>query len=397
MSTKPLERSDDDLALSLVRGDLLFRFQRRIGLIPAEGLGLVRRALFWSLFAWLPVAAWAWYAGRVMSPLADEPLLAHFGVQVRCLVAIPLLILAEGPAHGITTRLLPHFVRSGLVSGTQIPAFRAAIVAAAKMRDATLPWVAMIGVVLALNTIAELANRSHEVAWGLERGTSSTSLGFGALWFLYIARPIHLALLVAWFWRIVLVWSLFRRIAKLDLSLVPTHPDRAGGLGFLEQIPKIFAPVVLALSAVLAARWAHDVVHHGVHVHDLRMQMGAFVLLAVLLFASPLLAFVPLMARTKRRSLLEYATLVGHHGRMVRDRWIVGTKLDDDALLSAPELGPVADTGAAYDAVAAMRVLLIGKATIVPLLIAAALPLIPVLAIEIPITKILAALAKAVI
>lgn len=44
-----------------------------------------------------------------------------------------------------------------------------------------------------------------------------------------------------------------------------------------------------------------------------------------------------------------------------------------------------------------MRVLPIGKATVAPLLFAAVLPLIPVLAIEIPITKILGALVKAVI
>jgi hypothetical protein len=103
------------------------------------------------------------------------------------------------------------------------------------------------------------------------------------------------------------------------------------------------------------------------------------------------------MAKTKRQALLDYAALVGRHGRLVRDRWIVGEKVDDNGLLSAPELGPVADTGPVYDSVAAMQALLIGKATVAPLLIAAVLPLIPVLAIEIPIKNILAALAKALI
>jgi hypothetical protein len=47
--------------------------------------------------------------------------------------------------------------------------------------------------------------------------------------------------------------------------------------------------------------------------------------------------------------------------------------------------------------VASMQVLLIGKAAVLPLLLAAAVPLIPVVAIEIPIATILRALAKAVI
>jgi hypothetical protein len=396
MSNERRDDIPDDLAVSLIRGDLLYRLQKRLGLMPRDGLGLARRAMFWALLAWLPVAVWAWYMGRAMPSPAAEPLLAHFGVQVRCLVAIPLLILAEGQAHRVTMRVLPHFVSSGLIPEAEVPAFRKTLGAAVKLRDATTPWLLMIGVVLAFNSVAEVLQRSHEVTWDLESGAPA-SLGFGALWFLYVARPIHLALLVAWLWRVVLLSSLFRRIVKLDLALVPTHPDRAGGLGFLEGTPGMFAPVVLALGAVLASRWAHDVVYHGVHVQDLRLQMGAFVVVAVALFSAPLLMFVPLMAKTKRRALLDYSALVGRHGRLVRDRWIAGRELEDDSLLNAPELGPIADTGPLYDAVAAMRVLPIGKMTVAPLLVAALLPIILVLAIEIPIKQILGALVKAVI
>ena len=56
----------------MVRNDLIFRAQRRVGLIPANGLGVVRRAIFWSLFAWLLIAAWTWYQGRISVPTADE-------------------------------------------------------------------------------------------------------------------------------------------------------------------------------------------------------------------------------------------------------------------------------------------------------------------------------------
>ena len=135
MTNESREQAYEDFLLSIVRGDVLFRLQRKVGLIPAGGLGLVRRAIFWSLLAWVPVAVWAWMEGRAVPPLAEEPLLGHFGVQVRCLVAIPLLILAEGPAHAMTMRILPHFVRSGLVEDSQIPAFRAALAGAARVRD----------------------------------------------------------------------------------------------------------------------------------------------------------------------------------------------------------------------------------------------------------------------
>ena len=56
-------------------------------------------------------------------------------------------------------------------------------------------------------------------------------------WYLYVARPDYLTLALAWLWRIVLAFVLFKRLAALPLLLVPTHPDRVGGLGFLESIP----------------------------------------------------------------------------------------------------------------------------------------------------------------
>src|SRR5262249_55049895 len=106
--------ADPDLALSLVRDDPPFRSLRKIGLVPAKGLGPARRAVFFALLAWLPLAIWAWQAGRALPGAPGEPLLQHFGVQVRCLLAIPILILAQGFAHKTTTRLIPWFERSGV-------------------------------------------------------------------------------------------------------------------------------------------------------------------------------------------------------------------------------------------------------------------------------------------
>jgi hypothetical protein len=387
---------DAALELSLVRGDLLFRLQRRIGLIPPGGLGLVRRAVFWSLVAWLPTALWAVYAGRAIPGEAAEPLLAHFGIHARFLVAVPLLILAEGPAHALAAWLLPHFVQSGVVPQGELGKFRAVIAATAKLRDATLPWVMMAGVVVAFATTSEIVYHSHEIDWAVEGGGAG-HWGFGALWYLYVGRFVYLTLVLGWLWRLVLVFVLLRRIARLDLSIVPTHPDRTGGLGFLERLPAVFAPVALAIGVVLAARWAHDAVYHGLVLQSLKVEMIAFVVLALAVFLLPLAAFAGPLKRAKKQALLDYGALVGRHGRLVRERWIEGKTLDDDALLNAPELGPVVDIAAAYDAVKAMRAVPIGKTAIVPIAAAAAAPLLAVLALQVPVGELLLKLLKALV
>jgi hypothetical protein len=373
---------------SLVRDDAAFRLQRRLGLIPAHGLGIVRRAVFWSLLAWLPIAVWAVTTGRATSAGANEPLLAHFGIHARFLLAVPLFVIGEGVLHARMQHLLPQFLTSGIVPQERMPELRAAVESVARLRDATLPWVVIVALVLSGLTLADVVHHAHEVDWAVETG-AKTTLGFGGWWFLYVGRPIFLTLLLAWLWRLVLLFVLMRRIGRLELCLVPTHPDRAGGLGFLATFPGALAPVVFAISAVVAARLAHEVVYHDVTVRSMQLQMGLFVVAAVALFLLPALPLVGPLARTKRRALREYGALVAQHDRLVHERWIEGREVREEALLAAPELGPVADVAALYGSVREMRTIPLTKAAVAPLVLAAVLPMLAVLSIQVPVRDLL--------
>jgi len=377
-----------ELALSLVRGDALFRLQRRIGLVPAEGLGVGRRAIFFALLTWAPIAVWAALAHRALPGTVAEPLLQHFGVHIRCLVAIPLFIVAEGVGHALTTRLIPFLATSGLVRESDRPRLREILRGAAHLRDSTLPWVAVAALVVAWTLLSPNPAELHEVVWADESGPRPR-MGFGGFWFLYVARPIYAALLLGWVWRVGLLFVLFSRIAALGLQIVPTHPDGAGGLGFLEQLCVVWSPVVLGISSVLASRWAHEVVYHDVAVRSLRLPMLAFGGLALVLFLSPLLVWMPRLGAAKRAALLEYSALVGRHGRLVRRRWILREPVDDSGLLAAPEIGPVADTLALYEAVRKMRALPVGRQALSAIVLPAALPMLGVVAIEVPVKELL--------
>jgi hypothetical protein len=376
---------------SLVRNDALLRAQRAIGLVPREGLGVGRRALILAGITWLPIAVWALWQGRAISGSVDEPLLNHFGIHVRALLAIPLLVLAEGVSHGVTTRLMPQFLRSGLVPDSERAKFLAVLRAARRLSEQTLPWVVVAGIVVAVTLVAPGPAANHELIWA---GDPQHVAGFGAFWFSWVLRPIFTALLVVWLWRLFLAFLTCARLARLDLRLVPTHPDGAGGLGFLEALPIAFSPVVLAVSVVLASRWSHDVLYHGVHVNELRMPMIAMGVVLALLFLSPLRPWRKALMGAKRNAELEYGALVAEHGRLVRRRWILGEDVGDAPVLSAPELGPVADTITLYEATRKMRAVPIGRRSLFAVLLPAALPQVVVLAIEIPIKDLLLGLLK---
>jgi len=112
--------------------------------------------------------------------------------------------------------------------------------------------------------------------------------------------------------------------------------------------------------------------------------MIAFVILVVVLFLSPLFMFIGPLFRAKKQALLDYGVLIGRHGRLVRERWIEEKDVGDEEILNAPELGPVADTTSLYEAVTRMRTVPLGKSSVAPLILAAALPMIVVLAIQVP-------------
>ena len=386
--------SESDLGISLVRDDLLFRIQRRIGLIPSRGLGTVRRAIFFALLAWLPIVVWAGYTGRALSGVADEPLLQHFGIHVRFLIAVPLLILGEGVAHGLTAKLIPYFLTSGLVRDGQREAFREVIQGIVRLRNSTLPWVSIATIIVAWLVFAPPVSEEHELVWAHVDASAPFDVGFGGWWLIYVARPIFVALLVLWLWRLMLLFLLLKRIATLDLAIVPTHPDRSGGLGFIEKLPTAFSLFAFAVSAVVASRLAHEVVYHGVHVQSLRLLVGVFLVVLVMLCLSPLAVFIPKLAAAKSRALLEYGDLVGQHGRLVHGRWILGEPVDEHPLLQAPEIGPVADTLSLYEAVTKMRAAPIGKAALLTIALPAAIPMLALFAIQVPIKDLLLKIAE---
>jgi len=377
----------------LTRGDAFYRLQRSMGLIPAEGSGLVRRALFWTALAWLPIMLWALITHRALPGQTPEPLFAHFGVHARLLIAVPLLILAEGPASRLTAELLQRFVSSGVVPESERKHYADALKEAIRWRDTVWPWLVMLAVAIALGSYSHTLDRVHEVDWAQGE---APGFGFGGYWYLYVGRTIFLTLVLGWLWRVGLLAWLLSRIARMRLALVPSHADRIGGLGFLERLPAAFAPLAFAVSVVLASRWAHDAVYHGLSLISVKIEMLAFVVLCVVVFCAPLLVFHGVLKRVRHRALFDYGTLVGRQGRAVHARWIEQRKLDD-ALFDAPELGPVADTNALFDAVKAMRTLPIGKASVLPVVLAAALPMLAVLAMQIPVATLLKRLLGAIL
>jgi hypothetical protein len=393
----PDKTASPDVSFDLLRNDLLLRWQRKLRIAPPQGLGVVRRAVFFALLTWLPIMLWAVLNDRLVHADTGEPLFKHFGIHVRCLVAIPLFILAEAMAAGVLQKIVAQFRLTDIVSDEQEAAFAAVLNGVARLRDSSLPWMVVFGLAFAWIVGNPVHSDAHELSWA----AAGADYGFGGWWFLYVAKPIFVILLLGWLWRIALVILLFQRIANMDLSLVPSHPDRCGGLGFLKKLPMALFLVTFAVSAIIASRWMHDVLYHGQTLAALKAPFAVFVVAWSALMLSPLLLFAPRIAAMKGQALLTYGRLIGAHGRLVHQRWILDETVTSETaagdILAAPELGPVVDISAIYDAVEKVTPVPIGKSSIMLVLIPIILPMLLVISQQIPIRDLLLKLLKTLV
>jgi hypothetical protein len=162
----------------------------------------------------------------------------------------------------------------------------------------------------------------------------------------------------------------------------------------VERFPTAFSLVVFVLAGVIAAGWPHDAEFHGLDVHSLYPMMAAGLAFALVFFLSPYLVFAGPLRRAKKQALLDYGALVARHASTVRSKWILGEAKGDDPLLSAPEIGPVADTLSLYEAVSRMRPVPLGKAAALAIALPVLIPFLGVLALQIPVKDLLKQLAK---
>jgi len=186
------------------------------------------------------------------------------------------------------------------------------------------------------------------------------------------------------------IWVRFLgAMSKLDLSLVATHPDHAGGLGFVGVGQTAWILLVLAISIVLAGSFADAVIYGDSHVMDFKFPIAAYAGVVLVAVIWPLFKFRKRLALARFTGMLEYGALVHDHHLAFDRKWIGGSATPDGNLLGNPDASSLADTSAGYELVSAMRTLPLAVKDLMPIVVAVALPMIPLFAIEIPLAEIL--------
>jgi hypothetical protein len=363
---------------SLILGGPVFQFLRKCHLEGDHLELLKRRLLIITLVAWLPLLVLATLGsiGRNSSGLS---FFHDVEVHVRFLIALPVLIVAEWVVHSRIGPVVRRFVERRIVSLEDLPRFERAIESAVQLRNSIPVECSLL---LFVYTVG-LWVWNHRI--GLDTATwyavpggrwHLTSAGF---WYVFISIPILQFILLRWYLRFFIWYRFLWQVSRLNLHLVPTHPDRCGGLAFLGKSVYAFGPILFAQGAMLAGVIAERVLYGGVSLLSFKLQAGGFVVFFVLAILGPLLMFTPQMARAKRKGLADYGLLAQRYVDSFEQKWVLDNPALSGELLGSGDIQSLADLGNSYAMVRDMRPVPFGLEDISRLAAATAAPLLPLL------------------
>jgi hypothetical protein len=210
-----------------------------------------------------------------------------------------------------------------------------------------------------------------------------------------VSIPIYQFLVYRWLWRTFIWCNFFRRVLKLDLQLIPTHPDRAGGLGFLGETHRLFAIFIFAYAATASAMASREVLFDKVQIQTYKIPIAALIVIMLLFFLGPLFMFAPALLRTRRKALHEYSTLGCTLGRLYDRKWVHAMTPAAESILSTSDNTSLANYSRDYELVDRMRVFPFDPRLAVGLALAGLIPMVPLLATVMPMQEIFKLVLKA--
>lgn len=373
---------------SLAVGGPLYETYLRTHL-AAPPLGLVhRRLLTYFLITWVPLCLLAAFdargAGVTVSFLRDV------AVHTRLLVALPLFIVAEPFVHQRLTAVVRQFLDRELIAPSDLQRFAAAVISSMKLRNSAMLEIAVLLVAFIGGQWAWESRVSLTVGtWYNNRAAEGSTLTLGGRWYAFVSLPLFRFLALRWLVRLIVVWYRFLwLVSRIPLRLNALHPDRTGGLGFLNTSVFAFAPILVANTSLLSAMVAQRIWHEGAALPQFKMEILGVVVVLMLLVLLPQTFFAIQLERTWRAGGGEYGILGSRYVEGFRRKWLGVHPHTRESLVGSADIQSLADLSNAYAIIRDMYLVPITKNTILRLGLLTIMPLLPLVLTMVPLEHI---------
>ena len=372
---KTLNSETEDF--SLVLGGPLFQLLRKAHL-EGDALELLhRRIIACILLAWVPLAVLSMLSG-IRGGSGRIPFFTDIEVHARFLIALPILIGAELLVHSRLRPVVRRFLEWRIVLPEQRPIFQKAIDSALRLRNSVVVELALIVVVYTVGLLIWSRRMDFGLVTWFALPGSRWNLTPAGYWYVFVSLPVFQFILLRWYMRLLIWFRFLWQVNRIDLNLVPTHPDRCGGLSFLGKSSYAFAPILVAQGVILSGVVAGRVLYRGESLRSFRFEIAGLIVFLVVAVLAPLLMFSRRMARARRKGLADYGLFAQRYVETFDQKW-VRSSYPSGELLGSGDIQSLADLGNSYQIVREMRTVPFGLQDISRLAIATAAPLSPLL------------------
>ena len=373
-----MNRLGEPTDFSLVLGGPLYQLLRRAHLEGGHLELLYRRIFVITAIAWLPLLLLA-----ALNPFAASggrlDFLHDVEVHVRFLVALPVLIAAELIVHSRLSPIVRRFVERRIVLPEDFPRFERAIASAMRLRNSVVGEVILLAFAYTFGLWVWHSRVNLGTAtWYADAG-GRWALTPAGIWYVFVSIPIVHFILLRWYMRFFIWFRFLWQVNRINLNLIPSHPDRCGGIAFLGKTSYAFGPILFAQGALLAGVVASRVLYKGESLLSFKLQIFGFIVLFVVVILGPLVMFSPRMGAAKRKGLAEYGLTASRYVESFQQKWVVNEASHSDELLGSGDIQSLADLGNSYGLVRDMRLVPFGLDDISRLAAVTAAPFLPLL------------------
>lgn len=375
---------DDNINLEFsLFGGLLHQLGIRSGLIRNQP-NSIRLGFVLSLLAWGVLMILAFFQGFGQKMFS----LPMIGVHVRFLVAIPLFCICETLVIQHIRDFVRHLVHAGLVPETELPNLASNIDRIHRIKKSLLPEAVIFIIVLLSSLIGIISGKT--VGWAELFSGHFNGHILVQDWYLFFCLPLFRFLLLRWVWQLGLWWYFLWTLQKLKLRLIPIHSDGVAGLGYLEVVQEHFMLLIIAISSVLSATFARDIILGSMTFDALYHLIPAVLILNLILFIGPLFIFFHDLWTCQKKGMDEYMVMAAHYAHAFDRKWIRNDAAETkETPLGSGDIQSLADITSSFNIISTMRAVPASRRLIIEIILCVILPFTPLILLKYPINELM--------
>jgi len=390
---------DKERNFSLILGGPLYQILRKANLTGDAPQLLRLRIMISIMLTWVPLLLLSVAQGYAWDESVKLPFLYDLEIHVRLLLVLPLLIFSELIVNRRMGPVVSQFLERGIINKVDREKFDTSIDSAIRWRNSVMAEVALLVFVYTFG-VGHLWRTQLFINVSSWQGIATEGqrhLSLAGWWMALVSLPLFQFLLLRWYFRLF-IWTRFLwRVSRIKLNLMPLHPDRCGGLGFLSAVTNAFAPLLFAQGTMLAGMIASRIIFNGAKLVDFKLEIFGLVALTVFTIIGPLLVFTPKLAAVRLKGDREAGALTHRYVQEFDKKWLRGGGSNEERLIGNADIQSLADMGNSFSVVQEMKIVPFTIRDVANLGITTLLPLAPLLLTMFSLEELLANLIKMVL